>query len=71
MTLVATTHNDLVLHAVGRAVEDGVVKPERVAVYYLERSKEMPWTGARRIQVYEDGTFAEIPHVEEVLAHVF
>lgn len=71
LTLLFTTHNDLILHVIGRVVEEEVLKPSQVAVYYLERTREIPWTTVRKIQVYEDGTFSEIPHVEEVLSHVF
>jgi AAA15 family ATPase/GTPase len=71
LTLVVTTHSDLVLHSLAKLVETGVIKPEDVTVYYLERSSEKPWTTARRIHVYEDGTFDEIPHVAEVISRVF
>jgi AAA15 family ATPase/GTPase len=71
LTLIMTTHNDLILHSLAKLVETGVIKPEDVTVYYLERSSEKPWTTAKRIHVYEDGTFDEIPHVAEVISHVF
>jgi hypothetical protein len=71
LTLVVTTHSDLILHSLAKLVETGVIKPGDVTVYYLERSSEKPWTAARRIHVYEDGTFEEIPHVAEVISRVF
>lgn len=71
LTLVVTTHSDLILHSLAKLVEAKTIKPEDVTVYYLERSSEKPWTTARRIHVYEDGTFEEIPHVAEVISHVF
>jgi hypothetical protein len=71
LTLVVTTHSDLVLHSLAKLVETGVIKPGDVTVYYLERGSEKPWTTARRIHVYEDGTFEEIPHVMEVISRVF
>ena len=71
LTLVVTTHNDLILHSLAKLVEAKTIKPEDVTVYYLERSSEKPWTTARRIHVYEDGTFEEIPHVAEVISRVF
>jgi hypothetical protein len=71
LTLVVTTHSDLILHSLAKLVEVKAIKPEDVTVYYLERSSEKPWTTARRIHVYEDGTFEEIPHVAEVISHVF
>jgi len=71
ITLVMTTHNDLVLHAIAKAVEEGQLKPEDVAIYYLERSSEKPWTTAKKIKVYEDGTFEELPHIDKVVSFVF
>ena len=71
LTLVVTTHSDLVLHSLAKIVEAGVIKPGDVTVYYLERGSEKPWTTAKRIHVYEDGTFDEIPHVTEVISRVF
>jgi len=71
LTLVVTTHNDLILHSLAKLVEVKTIKPEDVTVYYLERGSEKPWTTARRIHVYEDGTFEEIPHVAEVISRVF
>jgi energy-coupling factor transporter ATP-binding protein EcfA2 len=71
LTLVVTTHSDLILHSLAKIVEAGVIKPGDVTVYYLERGSEKPWTTAKRIHVYEDGTFDEIPHVTEVISRVF
>jgi hypothetical protein len=71
LTLIMTTHSDLILHSLAKLVETGVIKPGDVTVYYLERGSEKPWTTARRIHVYEDGTFDEIPHVAEVISHMF
>jgi len=71
LTLVVTTHSDLILHSLAKLVEVKAIKPEDVTVYYLERGSEKPWTTARRIHVYEDGTFEEIPHVAEVISRVF
>jgi energy-coupling factor transporter ATP-binding protein EcfA2 len=71
LTLIVTTHSDLILHSLAKIVEAKAIKPEDVTVYYLERSSEKPWTTAKRIHVYEDGTFEEIPHVEEVISRVF
>ena len=71
LTLVVTTHNDLILHSLAKTVETGIIKPENVTVHYLERSSEKPWTTARKIHMHEDGTFDEIPHVAEVISRVF
>jgi len=66
-----TTHSDLVVQAVAKAVEERTVKPGQVAVYYFERSHEHPWTRVRRIGVYEDGTVEELPDAEKVVAMLF
>jgi energy-coupling factor transporter ATP-binding protein EcfA2 len=71
LTLILTTHNDLVLHAIAKAVEKKQLKPGDVAIYYLERGADKPWTNARRIAIYEDGTFEEIPHLDKVISLVF
>jgi len=71
LTLVMTTHSDIVVQALAKAVEERVIKPGQVAVYYLERSRESPWTRARRLKVYEDGTVEELPDVEKVVSMLF
>jgi len=71
LTLVMTTHSDVVLQALAKAVGEGVVRPDQVAIYYLERSRENPWTRARRLRVYEDGTIEELPDVEKVVSMLF
>jgi len=71
LTLVMTTHSDIVIQAVAKAVEERAVKPDHVAVYYLERSREYPWTRVRRIGVYEDGTLEELPDAEKIVTMLF
>lgn len=65
--VVCSTHSDIFVHAIARVFKD----PSKVAIYYLERSKESPWTTAREIKVYEDGTIEEFPGAEEILARLF
>lgn len=71
LTLVMTTHSDLVLHALAKAVEEGEVKASDVAAYYLNRSRESPWTRVKRLEVYEDGTIEELPDSERVVSALF
>lgn len=71
MTLVMTSHNTLLLHAVAKLVEEQGISPEDVAVHYLERGREGPWTRARRIAIYSDGTFEELPGLDKVLLSLF
>jgi len=71
LTLVMTVHSDLVVQALAKAVWEGVIKPDQVAVYYFERSRENPWTRVRRLEVYEDGTVEELPDVEKVVTMLF
>jgi len=70
LTVVMTTHSDLVIRAVAKAVEE-MARPDNVAIYYLERSEERPWTAVKRIAVYEDGTLEEYPHADEVIVALF
>jgi len=71
LTLVMTTHSDILLHAVAKAVEEGRISPEQVSVYYLYRDSQRVWSRARKLKVYEDGTFEELPGVEEVVSKLF
>jgi hypothetical protein len=68
LTLVTTTHSDLLLSAVGKLVEGGILRPEDVRAYYLKRD---PWTRASEIKVYEDGTMEGWPDMDEVVARLF
>ena len=71
LTIIMTTHNDLLVRAIAKAIEEGTATPSDIAIYYLERSKENPWTKTRRIAVYEDGTVEEYPHAEGVITKLF
>jgi len=71
LTLVMTTHNDLVVQAIAKAVEERAIKPDQAAVYYFERSREHPWTRVKKIEVYEDGTVEELPDAEKAIAMLF
>lgn len=71
LTLVMTTHSDVVLQAVVKAVEEKLIRSDHAAVYYFERSSESPWTKVRELKVYEDGTIEELPDVEKVVSMLF
>jgi len=71
LTVIMTTHSDLVVHGLAKMVEEKRLEPRDVAIYYLERSKDSPWTRVRELKVYEDGTVEELPGVEEVIARLF
>ena len=66
-----TTHSDILLHAVAKAVEEKRISHEHVSVYYLYRDHQEIWSRARKLEVYEDGTLEELPDVEEVIARLF
>jgi len=71
ITLVITTHSDVILNAIAKEVETGRLSTGDVALYYLERSQEAPWTRVKKIEVYEDGTFEELPGALEVVSQIF
>lgn len=71
LTLIITTHNDIAVQAIVKAVEEKRIKPDNTAVYYFERSPENPWTKVRELKVYEDGTIEELPDVEKVVSALF
>ncbi|MCE4598772.1 MAG: AAA family ATPase [Desulfurococcales archaeon] len=71
LTLVMTTHSDIALQALAKTVEEEAIRTSQVAVYYLERSHEYPWTRIRELKVYEDGTIEELPDVEKAVALLF
>jgi hypothetical protein len=71
MFVIITTHSDLLLQACAKTVEEKILTPHDIAIYYLERTRDNPWTFVRRIAVYEDGTIEEIPHQEQVIAKLF
>lgn len=64
LTVIMTTNSDITLHTLSKLIVEGIIKPEYVTVYYLERK---PWTVAREIKVYEDGTMDELPITEKVI----
>jgi predicted ATPase len=68
LTLIATTHSDLSLLTIGKLVEQGVLRPRDVKIYYFKRD---PWTRASEIRIYEDGTIEGWPDIDKAIAHLF
>jgi len=71
LTVVMTTHSELVPLGLAKMVEAGRLEPGDVAIYRLERGKDSPWARVRELKVYRDGTVEELPEVEEVVARLF
>ena len=71
LTLVMTTHSDLVPSALARLVGYGLLKPDDLRIYYLSRTAEKPWTEVARLEVYADGTYEGFPDAEEVVSRLF
>jgi len=71
LTLVVTTHSEIIPLAIGKFVEAGELKSKDVKIYYFERSGKSPWTRLRMIKVYEDGTLDELPDSEKTTASLF
>ncbi len=71
LTLIMTSHSDIVVKALLKAIEEKSIGVEHLAVYYFERSPEHPWTRVRELKVYEDGTIEELPDVEKVISMLF
>ncbi len=71
LTIIMTTHSEIIPLAIAKLVEEGKLKPDDVRIYYLTRSKEEPWTKIKKIEVYENGTLEELPDTEKVMALLF
>lgn len=71
LTIVMTTHSEIIPLSIAKLVEVGKVTPSDVRIYYLMRSREEPWTKIKKIDVYEDGTLEELPDSEKITALLF
>jgi len=71
LTVVITTHSEIIPLSITKLVGEGNVSADDVRIYYLERTKEEPWTSVRKINVYEDGTLEELPDSEKITACLF
>jgi len=59
LTLVITTHSEIIIHSILKEIEDGRLKPDDVKLHYFIRSKKVPWTRIKEIKVLEDGSLEE------------
>ncbi len=71
LTIVMTTHSEIIPLSIAKLVEVGKVTPSDVKIYHLMRSREEPWTKIKKIDVYEDGTLEELPDSEKITALLF
>ena len=71
LTIVMTTHSDLIPSALAGLVGHDFLKPDDLKVYYLSRTAEKPWTEVTELEIYEDGTFEGFPDAEEVVSRLF
>ena len=71
LTIVMSTHSEIIPLSLSKNVEDGLIKPEDVRLYYLRRSEENPWTELKRINIYEDGSLDPLPDSEETTVNLF
>ena len=68
LTLIMTTHTDIIPITIGKLVIKRVLNPEDVKIYYFKRD---PWTKLSEIKLYEDGTLESLPDTETLLTHLF
>jgi len=71
LTVVMTTHSDLVPSALAKLVGDGLLEVDDLRIYYFRRSKKRPWTQVSEIPIFEDGTTGGFPDAEEVISRLF
>lgn len=71
ITLITTTHSDILLTTLAKMVDEKKLKPEDVKIYYCSRSEEEPWTKVKEIKLYEDGTLENLPDTEELITRLF
>ncbi|RLI88170.1 MAG: hypothetical protein DRO98_03535 [Archaeoglobales archaeon] len=72
LTLVLTTHSEIVIHAILKEVETGSLKNDAVKLYYFKRDDENPWTTVEEIGVHKDGSLEEpLLDFEEAVVQIF
>ena len=59
LTLVLTTHSEMIIHSVLKEIEKGDINPDDVKLHYFIRSEQKPWTEIKEIIVHEDGSLEE------------
>ena len=68
LTVIMTTHSDILFHAIVKAVEMKEIESSKVSVYYLIRNR---WCEVKEIKVYDDGTFDVLPDISDVISKLF
>ena len=68
LTIVMTTHSEIMPLALTKLVEDKILLPKDIKIYYFKRK---PWTRTRLIKVYDDGTLEGLPDSEEATVKLF
>ncbi|MEM1577322.1 MAG: AAA family ATPase [Archaeoglobaceae archaeon] len=68
LTLIMTTHSDILPIAIAKLVKEQKLKAEDARIYYFKRD---PWTKVSKIEFYEDGTVDRLPDTEEVVSYLF
>jgi hypothetical protein len=68
VTVVMTTHSDLVVLTLAKLVAQRRPRAEDVKVYYFTRK---PWTRAEEVKIFPDGTVEKLPDWEEATAKLF
>jgi hypothetical protein len=68
VTVVMTTHSDLVVLTLAKLVAQRRLRAEDVKVYYFTRK---PWTRAEEVKIFPDGTVEKLPDWEEATAALF
>jgi hypothetical protein len=68
VTVVMTTHSDLVVLTLAKLVAQRRLRADDVKVYYFTRD---PWTRAEEVKIFPDGTVEKLPDWEEATAALF
>jgi hypothetical protein len=68
VTVVMTTHSDLVVLTLAKLAAQRRLRAEDVKVYYFTRE---PWTRAEEVKIFPDGTVEKLPDWEEATAALF
>ncbi len=72
LTLIITTHSEILLHTLAKLVEGKEIKSSDIKIYYFkERTKEQPWVSVNEIMIRDDGTMDPIPYSLEVTRELF
>ncbi|MFQ6062541.1 MAG: AAA family ATPase [Methanosarcinales archaeon] len=71
LTLVITTHSEICVLALIKAIREKILNSKDLSMYYLERDEKHPWTRCKKIEISEDGTIDPIPDSIEVTVHLF